>query len=77
MPTCVLSAATVVADASAPATSIVPRTSAGTACGIRPFSARVSVDLPDPLGPEQQHDLAGGDVEADAPRGWRHPRRRG
>ena len=28
-----------------------PRTSAGTACGIRPFSARVSVDLPDPLGP--------------------------
>ena len=64
MPTWVLSSATVVVATSWPATSIVPRTSAGTACGIRPFIARVSVDLPDPLGPEQQHDLARLDVEA-------------
>ena len=51
MPTCVLSAATGVIEVSRPPTSTVPRTSAGTACGMSPLRASVSVDLPDPLGP--------------------------
>ena len=41
-----------------------PRTSAGTACGMRPSSASVSVDLPDPLGPSRSTTSPGADVEA-------------
>ena len=51
IPTWVDSCATECVAASIPATSTRPVNAAGTACGMSPFMARESVDLPEPLGP--------------------------
>ena len=52
---------------SRPATTTRPAKRPPWKCGTSPASARSSVDLPEPEGPKQRDDLAGLELERDAP----------
>ena len=54
---------------SRPPTSTRPEKRPPWKCGTRPASARRSVDLPLPDGPEQRDDLAGVELERDVAHG--------